>query len=146
MLDDLRDDDVGFAQRSGDIFPRRGRSAYPPAPITSDRWHLDEMVVRIAGERMYLWRAVDHEGEVLDMLVQRRRDSRAQTGQLLALATGRAVLSAAFIAIGLSHPVPDRLGGWFELARLRLRGAPRSDQINHLAPEFRCIGSVTLRH
>src|SRR5437588_4549456 len=43
----------------------------------SDRWHLDEMVVRIAGKRMYLWRAVDHEGEVLDMLVQRRRDTRA---------------------------------------------------------------------
>src|SRR5215469_17543773 len=35
------------------------------------------MVVRIAGKRMYLWRAVDHEGEVLDMLVQCRRDSRA---------------------------------------------------------------------
>ena len=35
------------------------------------------LVIRIAGERMYLWRAVDHEGEVLDMLVQRRRDSRA---------------------------------------------------------------------
>ena len=35
------------------------------------------MVVRIAGERMYLWRAVDHEGEVLDMLVQRRRDAQA---------------------------------------------------------------------
>src|SRR5882724_276330 len=46
-------------------------------PRPSDLWHLDEMVVRIAGERMYLWRAVDHEGEVLDMLVQRRRDSRA---------------------------------------------------------------------
>ena len=43
----------------------------------SDRWHLDEMVIRIAGVRMYLWRAVDHEGEVLDMLVQRRRDTRA---------------------------------------------------------------------
>jgi transposase-like protein len=43
----------------------------------SDRWHLDEMVVRIANKRMYLWRAVDHEGEVLDMLVQRRRDRRA---------------------------------------------------------------------
>ena len=40
-------------------------------------WHLDEMVIRIVGVRMYLWRAVDHEGEVLDMLVQRRRDSRA---------------------------------------------------------------------
>jgi transposase-like protein len=50
---------------------RRGR------PRPSDRWHLDEMVVRIAGKRMYLWRAVDHEGEVLDMLVQRRRDKRA---------------------------------------------------------------------
>jgi putative transposase len=35
------------------------------------------LVVRIAGKRMYLWRAVDHEGEVLDMLVQGRRDSRA---------------------------------------------------------------------
>ena len=46
-------------------------------PRPSDRWHLDEMVVRIGGERMYLWRAVDHEGEVLDMLVQRRRDTRA---------------------------------------------------------------------
>src|ERR1700731_2942188 len=46
-------------------------------PRPSDRWHLDEMVVRIAGERMYLWRAVDHEGEVLDMQVQRRRDTRA---------------------------------------------------------------------
>ena len=44
-------------------------------PRPSARWHLDEMVVRIAGKRMYLWRAVDHEGEVLDMLVQRRRDT-----------------------------------------------------------------------
>ena len=35
------------------------------------------LVVRIAGERMYLWRAVDHEGEVLDLLVQRRRDKVA---------------------------------------------------------------------
>jgi putative transposase len=36
-------------------------------PRPSDRWYLDEMVVRIAGRRMYLWRAVDHEGEILDM-------------------------------------------------------------------------------
>src|SRR5580692_2060768 len=46
-------------------------------PRPSDRWHLDEMVVRIAGKRMYLWRAVDHEREVLDMLVPRRRDKRS---------------------------------------------------------------------
>jgi len=41
------------------------------------RWHLDEMVVKIAGKRYWLWRAVDDEGEVLDILVQSRRDTRA---------------------------------------------------------------------
>src|ERR1700730_13095428 len=58
----------------GPVIARRLRRR---RPRPSNRWHLDEMVVRIAGNRMYLWRAVDHEGEVLDMLVQRRRDSRA---------------------------------------------------------------------
>jgi len=43
----------------------------------SPRWHLDEMVVRIGSEHLYLWRAVDDEGEVLDLLVQHRRDKRA---------------------------------------------------------------------
>jgi hypothetical protein len=41
------------------------------------RWHLDEMVVKIRGRRMYLWRAVDDEGEVLDVLVQKRRNKAA---------------------------------------------------------------------
>ena len=50
---------------------RRRRS--PP----SGRWHLDEVVVKIRGRRMFLWRAVDDEGEVLDMLVQRRRNKQA---------------------------------------------------------------------
>ena len=58
----------------GPVIARRLRRC---RPRPSNRWHLDEMVVRIAGERLYLWRAVDHEGEVLDMLVQRRRDTRA---------------------------------------------------------------------
>jgi putative transposase len=58
----------------GPVIARRLRRR---RPRPSDRWHLDEMVVRIAGQRLYLWRAVDHEGEVLDILVQRRRDSRA---------------------------------------------------------------------
>src|SRR5215470_7576556 len=58
----------------GPVIARRLRRR---RPRPSHRWHLDEMVVRIGGERMYLWRAVDHEGEVLDMLVQSRRDSRA---------------------------------------------------------------------
>ncbi len=41
------------------------------------RWHLNEVFVRINGERHYLWRAVDHEGEVLEAFVTRRRDRRA---------------------------------------------------------------------
>lgn len=46
-------------------------------PSPSPRWHLDEMVCRIGGRHMYLWRAVDDEGEVLELLMQRRRDTRA---------------------------------------------------------------------
>jgi transposase-like protein len=57
--------------------PLTARRLRERRPRPSDRWHLDEMVVRIAGKRMYLWRSVDHEGEILDMLVQRRRDKRA---------------------------------------------------------------------
>jgi transposase-like protein len=41
------------------------------------RWHLDEVVVKIGGRRMWLWRDVDDEGEVLDMLVQKRRNTTA---------------------------------------------------------------------
>jgi transposase-like protein len=39
-------------------------------PKPHDRWHLDEMFFRVGGKLMYLWRAVDAEGEVLDVLVQ----------------------------------------------------------------------------
>jgi putative transposase len=41
------------------------------------RWHVDEMFVKINGEQHYLWRAVDHEGEVLEAVVTRRRDTKA---------------------------------------------------------------------
>ena len=41
------------------------------------RWHLDEVFVRINGETHYLWRAVDHEGEVLESYVTKRRDRKA---------------------------------------------------------------------
>jgi transposase-like protein len=58
----------------GPMIARRLRQC---RPRPSDHWHLDEMVVRITGKRMYLWRAVDHEGEILDVLVQRRRHRRA---------------------------------------------------------------------
>ena len=42
-----------------------------------DTWHLDELFVTIQGERQYLWRAVDQDGDVIDILVQPRRNRRA---------------------------------------------------------------------
>lgn len=41
------------------------------------RWHLDEMYVKMNGEMVYLWRAVDHEGEVLESFVTKKRDKSA---------------------------------------------------------------------
>ena len=44
---------------------------------TQWRWHLDEVFVQINGQTYYLWRAVDHEGEVLEAFVTKRRDRKA---------------------------------------------------------------------
>jgi len=41
------------------------------------KWHLDEVFVKVNGETLYLWRAVDHEGEVLDAVVTKTRDRKA---------------------------------------------------------------------
>jgi transposase-like protein len=58
----------------GPLFARELRHRRPqPTP----RWHLDEIAVTIAGRKFWLWRAVDDEGEVLDLLVQRWRDKAA---------------------------------------------------------------------
>ncbi|MDI7865357.1 IS6 family transposase, partial [Rhizobiaceae bacterium n13] len=42
-----------------------------------DKWHLDEVVISIGGKKLWLWRAVYHDGFVLDVLVQSRRDTKA---------------------------------------------------------------------
>jgi putative transposase len=46
-------------------------------PRLGDKWHLDEVALKIAGKKHWLWRAVDQSGVVLDVLVQRRRDKQA---------------------------------------------------------------------
>lgn len=46
-------------------------------PQSGDKWHLDEVFIKINGEQKYLWRAVDQDGNVLDILVQNRRDKTA---------------------------------------------------------------------
>jgi len=57
--------------------PQIARNLKRRRQAPSARWHLDEMVCTVAGRRMYLWRAVDDEGEVLDLVMQRRRNTDA---------------------------------------------------------------------
>ena len=46
-------------------------------PKPADKWHLDEVVIKINGKQYYLWRAVDKNGQVLDILMQSRRNEKA---------------------------------------------------------------------
>jgi putative transposase len=46
-------------------------------PVAGDKWHLDEVVISIAGRKRWVWQAVDQHGVVLDILVQSRRDAKA---------------------------------------------------------------------
>ncbi|MDO8802379.1 IS6 family transposase [Phenylobacterium sp.] len=73
------------------------------------RWHLDEMVVKIGGKRMFLWRAVDDEGEVLDMLVQERRNKGAALKLLRKLLKNQGVRPEAIVT--------DRLASYRAAAR-----------------------------
>ncbi len=59
-----------FAQTYANQIPRR-------RPTPSDKWHLDEVVIKIKGQQYYLWRAVDKYGQVIDILMQRGRDKAA---------------------------------------------------------------------
>jgi putative transposase len=63
-----------WARKFGQAFADRIRRRLPCA---GDKWHLDEVVITIAGAKHWLWRAVDQAGVVLDALVQSRRDQRA---------------------------------------------------------------------
>jgi putative transposase len=65
--------------RFGPMFAReiRKRRIHPSANYSNWKWHLAEVFVKINGELHYLWRAVDHEGEVLEAFVTKRRDRKA---------------------------------------------------------------------
>src|SRR4028118_409212 len=100
----------------GPLFARNLRRL---RPRPSGKWHLDEMVVRIGGKKMYLWRAVDSEGEVLDLLVQPRRDTAA------ALRLMRKLLRKQGYAP--NELVTDRLGSYGAAGR-ELRLSARHEQ------------------
>src|ERR671933_1121166 len=63
-----------WAFKFGQDFANQIRRRLPRA---GDKWHLDEVAIKIAGKKHWLWRAVDQDGLVLDVLVQSRRDKGA---------------------------------------------------------------------
>jgi putative transposase len=63
-----------WARKFGSDYARRLKRK---RPTRQDIWHLDEIVVTIAGQKHWLWRAVDQDGYVLDEIVQSRRDTKA---------------------------------------------------------------------
>src|SRR4051794_25726278 len=63
-----------WARKFGQAFANQIRRRLP---CPGDKWHLDEVCLMIAGKKHWLWRAVDQDGVVLDVLVQSRRDKRA---------------------------------------------------------------------
>ena len=79
-----------------------------------DKWHLDEVFIPINGTIHFLWRAVDQHGNVLDMLVQSRRNALAGQKVLPQTAQGTAVRAA-----GAGH----------RQARQLRAGAPRNDAV-----------------
>ena len=95
--------------------PLIGRRLKKLRAAPTGRWHLDEMVCRVGGRRMYLWRAVDDEGEVLDVVMQKARDTKAALKLLRKLLRNQPVAperittdglrsySAALGELGLKH-------------------------------------------
>jgi putative transposase len=77
-------------------------------PRPGDRWHLDEVFIKIQGKQHYLWRAVDQHGDVLDILVTSRRDAKAATRFFRKLLRGlrsvpRVLVTDKLASYGVAH-------------------------------------------
>ena len=90
-----------WALKFGPAYTRRLRRK---APSRRDIWHLDEVVVTIAGKKHWLWRAVDQDGYVLDEIVQTRRDTKAAKRLLIRLLKEQGCLPKRMIT--------DKLGSY----------------------------------
>ena len=78
-------------------------------PRPGDKWHLDEVFIKIRGKNHYLWRAVDQDGNVLDILVTSRRDAKAATRFFRKLLTGLEYVPRVLVTDKLaSYPVAHR--------------------------------------
>jgi putative transposase len=78
-------------------------------PRPGDKWHLDEVFIKIRGKNHYLWRAVDQDGNVLDILVTSRRDAKAATRLFRKLLKGLEYMPRVLVTDKLaSYPVAHR--------------------------------------
>lgn len=90
-----------WVEKFGSQYAKRIKSrSEPPSPV----WHLDEVYTKINGKMAYLWRAVDNEGTVLDILIQRRRDTRAAMRLLRKLLRNQGIKPTQIVT--------DRLGSY----------------------------------
>ena len=90
-----------WVDKFGSTYAKRIRSrSAGPSPV----WHLDEVYTKINGKMVYLWRAVDNEGTVLDVVVQSRRNTKAATRLLRKLLRNQGVKPTRIVT--------DRLGSY----------------------------------
>ena len=89
-----------------------------PKPHTT--WHLDEVYLKIAGRMVYLWRAVDAEGEVLDVLVQSRRNKRAALKLMRKLLKKYGFVPDKLVTDDLSPHLPDEASFHFDSGTIQL--------------------------
>jgi putative transposase len=82
-------------------------------PRPGDKWNLDEVFIKVNGKTHYLWRAVDQHGNVLDILVTSRRDTKAATRFFRKLLTGLRYVPRVLIT--------DKLGSYAAAHRRTLR-------------------------
>ena len=140
-----RDVDVSYetirrwVDKFGSTYARRIKSRSEcPSPV----WHLDEIYTKINGKMVYLWRAVDDEGTVLDVVVQRRRNTKAATRLLRKLLRNQGIrptrivtdrlssYSAALKLLGLKHlqDVGGRKNNRAECSHVPIRRRERKSQ------------------
>jgi putative transposase len=108
-------------------------------PAPSPRWHLDEMVSTIGGRHMYVWRAVDDEGEVLGSAVELRRDAATAESFLRKLMRDQPVVPETIVTDGLGS-YKNRVGSAGSGRPPSPRSAPREQSRGELAsadPEAR---------
>ncbi|MBJ6127515.1 IS6 family transposase [Microvirga splendida] len=128
-----------WAMKFGPSYARRLKRK---TPSPRDIWHLDEVVITIAGQQHWLWRAVDQDGYVLDEIVQTRRDTKAAKRLLKRLLKkqgrppkrlitdkpGSYAAARRQIMPAVEHSSHKGLNNWAETSHLPLRKRERAMQ------------------